>query len=537
MRAVHWLRSHQEERELAYWLSWVAYEQSDRSFINRIYLLYLIIYLGALLFASLIFFASGGAFVLRWLNPVDPIRSALFLEVLLLGVWSVFAFWLSFRRSPIVFSEQDEVLICQTPVNRRHLTLRWILMPWLKSGVVFWLTAIVLGFSVAEITMPGAMSAGRIFEYAGYGLRSWAVILPIQLGLFALQWVVGILRLQKDVERRWLAWLVIPGTIAFFWLLLSSIFSAASASSILWHNIVTSLTSPLYAGFSSGNIGHSLLSGGLFALVVLGIMVWISGSFSLTRAAQETREVEILETAQRYGFSAYATQIQDQRRLGVRRAPSKLPELAGAGVLIWKDILQSQRALRLSSLFIWLRIFLLMLGFALLPDLGSRALVMGYWVIQIGQVSVVRIRSDLSRWSLVRQLPIPPRKILLFDLVPVYLLSLLISLTGLFIGSAIFKTSVFYLAIILPGIAASVAGMAAFDVTRRARSNLLIAGSAPDVGAGGILLGLAVAAVPMLTTTLLPGSIGLILSFLLSLGLGVLAFNLAVRSFRAIGDS
>lgn len=537
MRAVHWLRSRQEERELAYWLSWVAYEQSDRSFINRIYLLYLIIYLGALLFAALIFFASGGALVLRWLNPVDPIRSALFLEVLLLGVWSVFAFWLSLRRSPVVFSEQDQVLICQTPVNRRHVTLRWILMPWLKSGVVFWLAAIVLGFSVAEITMPGAMSAGRIFEYAGYGLRSWAVMVPIHLGLFALQWVAGILRLQKDVERRWLAWLVIPATTAFFSLLLVFIFNATPHSSILWRNIVAALTSPLQTGFSSGNIWTSLLSSGLFAFVGLGIMVLISGSFNLNRAAQETREIEILESAQRYGFSSYAIQLQDQRRLGVRRAPSRLPELAGAGVLIWKDILQSQRAFRLSSLFIWLRIFLLMLSLAILPDLGSRALVISYWVIQIGQVSVVRIRSDLSRWSLVRQLPISPRKFLLFDLVPVYLLSLLVSLAGLFIGSAILRTSVFYLAIILPGITASVAGMAVFDVIRRARSHLLIDGSAPDVSAGGILLGLLTAAIPVLTATLLPPSIGLGLSSLLSLGMGVIAFYLAVRSYRTIGDS
>lgn len=537
MRAVHWLRTRQEDRELAYWLAIVAYEQRDHSFVNRIYLLYLIIFFGAWVFIVLTIFASVGALVLRWLNPVDPIRSALFLEVLLLGVWSVFAFWQSLRRSPVVFSEQDEVLICQAPVNRRHVTSRWILMPWLKNGIVFWMAAIVLGFSVAEITMPGAMSAGRIFEYSGYGFRALVVLIPIHLGLFALQWVAGILRLQMDVERRWLGWLVIPGAIAFFSFLLIFIFNPAPASSTLWSNIAYGLSSPLLAGLGTGNVWASLISGGLFALIVLGIMVWNSGSFSLNRAAQETREVEILESAQRYGFSSYAKQIQDQRKLGVRRDPSKLPELAGSGVLIWKDVLQSQRAFGLSSLYIWLRIFLLMLGLALLPDLGSRALVMGFWVIQIGQVSVVRLRSDLTRWSLVRQLPIPLRKFLLFDLAPVYLLSLLISLSGLSIGSAVFETSILNLVIILPGIAASVAGIAAFDVIRRARGNLLIAGSAPEVSALGILLGLVVAAVPMLINTFFPGSFGLILSSLLSLGLGILSFNIAVRSYRTIGDS
>lgn len=206
-------------------------------------------------------------------------------------------------------------------------------------------------------------------------------------------------------------------------------------------------------------------------------------------------------------------------------------------MLIWKNALQSQRSFHLSSLFIWFRIFLLMLGFSFLPDWGSRALVIGYWVIQIGQVSVIRIRSDLSRWSLVRQLPISHKKFLLFDLVPAYLLSVLISLAGLVVGSAILNTSIYALATVVPGIAASVTGMAAFDVIRRSRSNLLVAGSVPEVGAGGILLGLVTAAVPMLIGIFAPGIIGVVLSALSSLGFGLLAFNLAARSYHDINAS
>lgn len=537
MRAVHWVRTRQEERELSYWLSIVSYKLRDRSLNNRIYLLYLIIFFSVWIFTMLTFFASGGSVFLRLLDPVDPIRAALFLEILLLGVWSVIVFWQSLRRSPVVFSEQDEVLICQTPVNRRHVTLRWMLMPWLKSALLFGLVAIVLGFLVAETTMPGVMGGSRILEYAGYGLRAWLVIIPIHLAIFSLQWVLGIVRLQKDRERRWLPWLVIPGTIIFFSLLLFFIFNANPSSLLHWGNIVKAFTYPLQAGFGTADISFSLLSGGLFALAALGIMVWSSGTFSLSRAAQETREDDVLEAAHRYGFTSYARQLQDQRRLGVKHAPSGLPTFSGAGILIWKDVLQSQRSFRLSSLFIWFRIFLLMLGFSLLPNLGSGALVIGYWVIQIGQIAVIRLRSDLSRWSLIRQLPISHVKFLLFDLVPAYLLSILISVAGLVMGSAIFKTPIDDLAILLPGIAASVAGMATFDVIRRARSNLLITGSVPEVSAGGIILGLVTAAVPLLISNFAPGIIGLVLSTLSSLGLGVLAFNLAARSYRIIDAS
>lgn len=537
MRAVHWLRTRQEERELSYWLSFVAYEQHDRSLNNRIYLLYLILFFSVWLFAMLTFLASGGSLFLRLLNPVDPIRAALFLEILLLGIWSIFVFWQSLKRSPVVFSEQDEVLLCQTPVERRNVTLRWILMPWLKSALPFWLAAIILGFSVAETTMPGVMGADRLLEYAGYGLRAWLVLIPIHMAIFSLQWGIGIVRLQKDYERRWLAWLVIPAMIIFFSLVLIFTFNTNPSSLPHWGNVVKVVTYPLQVGFLPGNISLSLLSSGLFALVALGIMVWSSGSFSLSRAAQETREVDVLEMAHRYGFSSYAKQLQDQRRLGVKHAPSGLPTFAGAGILIWKDALQSQRSFHLPSLFIWFRIFLLMLGFCFLPDWGSRALVIGYWVIQIGQVSVIRIRSDLSRWSLVRQLPISYKKFLLLDLVPAYLLSVLISLAGLVVGSAILNTSIYALAIVLPGITASVAGMASFDVIRRSRSNLLIAGSAPEVGAGGILLGLITAAVPLLIGIFASGIIGLVLSTLASLGMGVLAFNLAAHSYHDIDAS
>ncbi|MCE5209008.1 MAG: hypothetical protein LLG42_11950, partial [Chloroflexi bacterium] len=304
-----------------------------------------------------------------------------------------------------------------------------------------------------------------------------------------------------------------------------------------WNAIAKVFLIPLQAGFGYGNLSLSMLSSGFFAAAMLGMMVWVSGTFSLSRAAQETGEIEVIHSAQRYGLTSYAEQLQTQQRLGVIRAPSRLPAFAGPEILIWKDLLQSQRSFRLSSLFVWFRIFLLMLSLPLLPDLGSRALVIAVWVIQIGQVSVIRIRSDLSRWSLVRQLPISHKKFLLFELGPACLLSVMVSLAGIAISSLIFKTPLDGFTTLVPGIVAGVAGMAAFDVIRRSRSNLLLAGSVPEVSAGGILFGVILAAVPLLINTLLSGMIGLTLSILLSLGLGVLAFNLAVRSYRTMDAS
>ncbi len=534
MRAVHWVRTRQEERELTYWLSFVAYERRDRSLNNRIYLVYLILFFSIWVFMTLTLFASVGATLLHWINPHDPAGAAVFLETLALGVWSVFSLWQALHRSPIVFSEPDAVLICQTPVNRRPVTLRWLLMPWFENAIPFWLVAITLGFSLAEITMPGAIGASRILEYVGYGLRAWVAILPVHLALFSLQWVVGIYRLQRDRRRRWLAAPVMAAAIVLLAFLLFFALKGGAALFVPWDAVARVLLFPVRAGFAPGSLSIALLASGLGAAAILGWMYALSGGFSLSRAAQETQEIEVISSALRFGFVTYAQELQAEQRLGVSRAPTRLPAPAGAGILVWKDILQSQRSFRLAALFNWFTLFSVMLGMPFLPDVGSRALAVGVWVILIGRVCVVRLRSDLSRWSLVRQLPISSSRFILFEMSAAYLLIIGLSWAGLACGALLSGASQVGLAAILPGIAAGAAGMAAFDVIRRSRSNLLLNGSVPEVSAGGILLGLLFAAIPLFIYTLLPGIFGGFFAAFLSLWLGYLAFNWVVHSYSRI---
>ncbi len=535
MRAVHWLRTQQEAHELRYWLSYLAYDYRDRSFSNRIYLLYLILFFSVWIFVTLTLFASGGSAFLRVLNPADPARAATLLEVFLLAIWSIYTFWESTKRSPLVFSEEDAALICQMPVSRPHVTMRWFLMPWLESAIPFWLIAITLGFSIAEITMPGAMNASRIFEYAGYGLRAWFAAIPIHLALFSMRWVMGVYRLQKDIERPWLTWLAIPVWVIFFSLLLIPL--AVSAPALIpWNDIAKWVLYPIQAGFGKGELLISLLASLLFAFAVLGMIYRVSRTLSLSRAAQETREVEEIHSASRYGFTTYAEQLKAQHRLEGERKPFNLPAPPGAGILIWKDILQSQRSFRLSTLFVWFAMFGVMLTFSYLPDLSSRAFAIAIWVIQIGQVSVIRIRSDLACWWLIRQLPISYKKFLLFELSPVFLLSVIMSLTGLILGAVLFKLPVDGLVILVPGIVAGVVGMANYQVFKRSRCDLLIIGSVPALRAEGVFYGLILAIVPFLIQSLISGYIGFVSSILLSLVFGMAAFDLVVRSYRNIGS-
>lgn len=537
MQVLHWLRTHQEEFELSYWFSIVSYDQTDHSFLNRAYFFYLILFFSLWFFAVLTFFAGVGAAALKFFNPEDPASAAMFLELLLLGGWCLFNLWQSLRRSPVVFTEQDEVLICQTPLNRSLLVLRWLLMPWLKSGILFWLVAVLLGYSCAEIAMVGDATVSHVFEYVRYGLRAWAVIVPIQLSLFTLTWITGVERLQKDRRPSRYLWLILPVALFWFAFLLAGAYRAFPPTSPLWQAIADVALYPLSAGFTLTHFWGSLSVGIGIVLLLLSVLAMCSTHFNLSRAAQETHEVSMLETALHYGFTSYARQLQDQKRLGVGHSPTRLLEFKGASVLMWKSLLQEQRSFRYSSLFTWLWLSLLLFAYPLLPNLGSRLFAIGYWAIQIGQITSKQIHKDLSNWPLLRQLPLTVKHFIVFDLLPASVFVFLVSFLGLIAGSLLFNPTAGSLVFLLPGAIASIAGVASFDIFRQARSNALMIGTSPGISAIGMILELVFVIIPFLVAYLLPGPFGTSFSVLLSLGLGVVAFRLAEGAYHIIGKN
>ncbi|PKO05522.1 MAG: hypothetical protein CVU41_12915 [Chloroflexi bacterium HGW-Chloroflexi-3] len=531
MKAVNWLRSRQEEREIAYWLSFVAYEKSDHSFNNRIYLLYLILFFGVWVFVTLTFFASGGVMLFEIIHPDNPAQAGLMVEIILLAVWSLYSVWQATRRCPVLFSEEDGLLISQTPLPRAGIILRWLWMPWLKNAIPFWVVAVTLGFSLAEVTIPGAMGANRIFEYTGFGIRAWMAILPVHLVLFGLHWLLGAIRLStRGKSNHWL-WIAIPSLALFYGILILSLGGGVIPSVV---KIVDLILISLRIGYFDVFNWLVWMMGWLLAFLVLVILYRVSMNFSLSRAIQETGKIELISTASRYGFTSLVEQEKTQRRLGVEQKPTRLPAIAGPGVLIWKDVLQTKRTFRLTGLLTWLQILGFLFVIPVLPDIGSRGIVIILWIIQLAQISVKRIRSDLSVWPLIRQLPLSHKKFLINDLGFTYLLAVLISLAGFLLGGVVFGMQMPGLVLLVPGMIAAISCAAVFDVIRRSRSGLLLNGSVPELSAGGILLGILFTGIPLLTYVLIPGILGMLLSFLLSWGMAYLAFELASYAYRNI---
>ena len=510
---MHWLRSKQEESELGYWLSFVAYDPSDRSFLNRLYLFYLLIFFMIWFFVVLIFFAKYGGMVLSFINPLSSSSAAVMIEMILLSGWNLYQMALCSKRSPIVFSEQDATLICQTPVNRRQLVLRWIWMPWVKSAIPFWFIAIMLGFSVAESNYSGVIAANKIFEYAGFGLNALISLVPIHLSFFVIQWMVGVFRLQKSTHRNWIGIPAIGLAILFLIIVIISSFSSLSITK----SIITPLEYLLVAGFIGSIDPTALLLGTLFVLLALGLLFFIASEFNLSRAAQETSEIDLINNATHYGFTDFVEQRRLQSQLGTGHSSAHLPPLKGSASLIWRNLTQAIRSFRWKTLMPWITICIVMMGLPILPTFWSRMLGLLYLVFQISPLTSVRLRSDLSCWMILQQLPISKKNILLADLGLSLPIILLFSIAGLGLSTLITHDFPFGMMLLLPGLLASIACGAAFDILRRSKTDLLLTGNAPSVGTQGFLLGLIGVYIPLLIESIVPGIMGTLFSIIVSL--------------------
>jgi len=534
MHAIHWLRSRQEESEWTFWLALVGYNPRDHSLNNRIYLVYLILFFTAWTFITLTLFAAYGAQIITFLDAAEPVRAAIFLESLLLGLWAIYLTFQALKRSPVRFSEPDAELLCQMPVDHRYLTMRWMAMPWLKSAIPFWLTAVILGFSLAGTVLPGRITGVDFLTYAWFGLRALLVIVPVHLSLYTLQWMMGVVRLQQDRDERWLGYLVLAGMVIVFGFQVISFTIAPTSFQGSIHGMVEGTTYLLSPGFVTGPLIPSYLISWLLTIGLLGFLYRISAAFNLTRAAQETKSTELLDAARRYGFITYAENLKTQQRLVKTRHASRLPASAGVGVLLWKDMLQTQRTFKLSSVLSWLNIASFMVILPLIPDSLSRLFLIAIWAIQIGQVAVFRLRGDFSHWSMIRQLPFAHKDFILLEVRSAYVASIIISSLGLLVGSIISKSPLIGWILMLPGIIATIGGISTWDVIRRSRSDLLLVETVPGVSEWGILLGLILAFIPIVIFNQLSGAAGLILAILVSIGLGVFSAYLAARSFPRI---
>ncbi len=494
------VRSRQIARKLAWWLALIGYDPHDHSLSQRIYLVYAGIFWSGWFFAIFSLFAGPAMTLLKALgvSPVDQAAAALSSLVLL--SWGLYQLWQATRSSPFVFSENDAYLICQAPVPGSAVALAWFLGDWFEPAAPFWAGAVTLSIALVDYRLEHKVSIADLPAYITAGIQALLVIALVQFGLMALVWAAGALRLQRDRQPSWQ-----PGAarlgIAVIVVGLAYILIRQGLGGLdqpFWQVVLWPLALPIRAAFGVAPLALGLLAGLAWSGLGLVALAWAGANLNLSRAAQETTQKEMVETAQRYGQSELALHIALTHRLGSGRPPSLLPVRPGSWMLGWKDALQSSRAFRLSEVWGWLSLFAVYWGVFLVSDPGARGLALAICAVMVGQRVTTRLQKDMAHWSLLRLLPFSSRRLLVAELALPWAFVVMLGWVTLALASRAWPVSVrLSAALLVLFLSASISLATAFDLLRQAQSDMLLNGSAPQVSSVGGLLAILCLALPL----------------------------------------
>jgi hypothetical protein len=543
------IRSKQVLSSINYWLAIVGYDIYDRSASTRVYLFYLVAFFSAWTLAVMFLVSNLMA---NTLSPFLASQGIAFADIvptigmLLLVLWSLYSIHKATNRSPLVFSEDDAHLLCQTPADRRFVTLAWLFGEWPSSVLLISAVTATVGFALLELDINNGIKILSVGHLAVAALKPLSIIIPLHLGLFAVAWVVGVYRLQRDVQRvkvmRSLRILALILAVTLFVVTLGSIFLPSFFT--FCQPLLSFLTSPFDTAFLKGAWGLGLaVSIGLMA-ISLTVLWQISDNLNLGRAAQETYHFQAQRVAFRIGDIDYVNELKDRERLGSMHAPSKIPSFPGDWMVTWKDIVQSLRTLTISRLWSWIVILLLtfsgIVAGAMLEDSSSLFLLIFYWPLLVGQQTSARFKKDLGNWWLVHSLPLSARRIILHDVVRPVSATIAITWIALWMSSIL---GVSISPIVVCSVPFAVAGISfsfVFDMLRQADVSMLLVGRPPDFGLVALVFGMFCIAIPtaiffVIGYYSLSPVAGMLAVILAGASLAISLLRFSERQFRRVG--
>lgn len=530
MTAAWYLRARQYLATVQWWVSITGYDHDDKSFNNRAYLIYLVLFFGVWGLAVLGLVTSAAAQGLLLLAPDAPVALSAELAVAALLAWWLWSLWGAARHSPLSLTPEDAVLVCLTPISRPAVVFAWLPGAWFTSGVFFWGLAVMLGFAQAEIITGGKDFWRDLHLYLAAGGRFLFPIAVTQFGMLSAAWGLGALRLQGGGVLRSLAWL--PLGLAFL-LVLNLIFPELQIY-LGWLALPVRL--PVLAGAGlGGNLAGWAAALSWAGLGTLGL--WLAARrFNLSRAAQETEKASTLAAATLLGDRQLIDSIKLKQRLhsGGRTTLAAVP---GARVLIWKAAVRAARRLSAGVIFEWVLIFLLTLGAALAPDWGSRAIALLFWMARLTERLTEELRADLNLWSIFQSLPLRARPRLVAEAAPTAGLMLLVGWLGLLTAHLTgLSATGWEMAVLLPFAVVSAAYAGMYDTLRQAKSDHLLAGSVPTPGFVAVLLtGLSLAMLIGLVVFFRGSLFGVLPALLAGILAGIGLVSIAERSYTQLG--
>ncbi|MEN8173491.1 MAG: hypothetical protein ABFS03_11515 [Chloroflexota bacterium] len=543
------IRSKQISSSINYWVSMFGYNVRDRSASAGVYLFYLVVILSAWTLAIMFYLSD---FIANSLSPYLASLGIVFTDsittivMLLLALWFLYSIYKATNRSSLVFSKDDAHHICQTPVERRFVTMVWFFGNWPTSIWLLLGAAITIGFALLEIDVHHGIKVLSAKNLIIAGLKPIIILIPVQMALFAAIWMIGVFRLQGGNQRikeiRVIRVLVLISGTALFVISLGDILFPPSFT--FAQPILSLLTMPFNRAFFAGGWYPGFAIS--FGLMILSLaFLWrISKNTNLSRAAQETKHVQAQRAALGIGNFDRVRGMKNRERLGSMHAPTKIPSFPGAWMVTWKEILQSLRPLTLARLWDWVNIFLFTITGAaagkIFNDKSTVLFFAVYWTLMVGRQTSLSFKNELGNWWIVQSLPLSPKRIILHNILRSYAGTIIVTWLGLGMSSMIGIPISPIVVYSVPFAAAGIAISFILDMLRKADISLLLIGKTPDFGFPGLILGVFFIAIPAMISMIavnyaLSPMTGMLAVMLLSVPLVILLFHLAERQFRSVG--
>jgi hypothetical protein len=494
VRAIWLVWSRQQLSRYRFWLQIAGFDIRDLSWASPFLLIYILIFLAIWAFAMLALMANGTAGLLQAITPASPSAGAMILLTIFLCAWGLYELYRASRRSPFVFSPEDALLLCETPVNRRAVALASFAARWVEITLPFGLAVLVLESGVVGLQVGAKLEARDLARYAVDGLRGLSLVIPWQTAALALAWAAGAYRLQRDRERRAWRWAAPLAVLVVGLLLVLTRQNAAVgqlAQALFWPFAL-----PLRAAFGQAAWPPAMLSALMFGAFGMSALVLAAGPLNLSRAAQETSSLAARQQARFGGAVRYANELAREERLGAGRASAKWPNRPGMRSVTRKDVVQSRRDVTVGSVGVWLMMLSLSMGAALTPEWGTRVALAAFWIILVGGQATSRLKSDLARWWMWHQLPLSSWRLILAEMVRPVAMSMVVTWLGLVAGTVLAGHGPLAVVAFVPTAVVSVACAAAFAVLRQCRRDSLLAEQVPDSSELSFILGLMATAVP-----------------------------------------
>lgn len=489
MNAVCLVRTRQLANRMKFFAAIVGYNPRIRFANQIIYLIYVALFFSIWGFAMLALLADFGAKVLLLFTETSASRIAVLLITILLLADAILRGFIAGNQSPFTFSEEDAALICQSPVNRRHVAIAWMVGDWIPAVLPYLAVAVVLRFASIQIGEPAGIQWNRLPFYWIAGLRVVSVMAPLHLAFSGAVFTFGALRLRDGLETSHLR--LIPIGLGFIIIML------VLGSSSGWQTLFWPVLFSLKGGFGEANWIAGLLVAFILAISGLLLLCLASPRLNLSRAAQESHRRWAHQNAMWLGDSHIIQQLKLRERLGAGHAPNRLPGMRHEWALTWKEWLVSLRTISLAQIGAWVCVFTSGLGWMLAPDWGMRTWALIIWIIFLGQQCTRGLRSDLEMWAISRSLPHSPHKVFIAEVASPVVTAILINFIAFSISIGLPGSTYFSFAILIPAMSICVVFAVIVDILRQSDGSRLLAGQAAELSLVGVVLGLLFTGMPL----------------------------------------